>query len=70
MYLLKLWNGEWSDKAKFVAYNPQTKKYTVFSPERPDDVIWVKEDITKSPDYKKWQDCEDEPIDDFSDAAI
>ena len=70
MYILKLWNKEWGVNARFIAYNPNTKKYTEFSPRRPQDVMWVSHDLSQSAQYKGWESCDDEPIQDLEDATI
>ena len=70
MYILKLWNGQWGNLARFVAYDPQIGKYTEYSPVNTLDMIWVDYDLTLSPEYETWQDCNDEPIEELDDVAV
>lgn len=64
-YKLKLWNGRYGNPAKFIAEDEEGRM-TEFSPARPKDVAWVKQDLTKDPSYKEWQSFEDEPVDDLN----
>ena len=70
MYILKLWNQLWGDDARFVAYDPQTKEYTEFSPVNAKDAVWTSQDLTALSAYNDWEDCSDEPIYDLEDAII
>lgn len=70
MYNLKLWNKEWGEDARFIAYDPKSKKYTEFSPRHPKDVVWVSQNLTQAPAYKSWDSCDDEPILELEDATI
>ena len=70
MYVLKLWNQAWGLAAKFVAYDPATKKYTEYSPRRTKDVVWTSTDLTQSEQYREWEDCNNEEIQELEDAII
>lgn len=62
-YLLKLWNGKYGNNAKFIVYDQETQKYSMFAPVRSKDLAWTSTDLTKDPDYKNWESFQDEPID-------
>ena len=63
MYKIKLWNRQYGDKAKFIIFNSQTKKYTEFLVDHVQDVVWTNHDLTKEPEYKSWENWNDEPVD-------
>lgn len=64
MYIMKLWNGKYGNACQFIV--ERDGKYTLFSPARPKDITWVKEDLTQNADYKDWESFEDEPVEDLS----
>ena len=64
-FILKLWNRKYGKSAEFIVQNTETKQYTLFSLSAPKDVTWVKEDLTKDPSYKSWDNFHDEPVDDL-----
>lgn len=70
MFLLKLWNKQYGDDARFIAYDESTKKYTEFSTDNPTDVAWVSNDLTKNPEYKDWESFEDEPVNYLEDVMM
>lgn len=62
MYKLKLWNKKYGKDARFIVFNSQTKKYTEFLVDHVNDIVWTNHDLTKEPEYKSWEDWEDEPV--------
>lgn len=70
MYKLKLWNGKYDRAAKFVVFDSKNKKYTEFSLDNPKDVAWVGHDLTQLPEYKSWEDFQDEPVDNLDDIIM
>ena len=66
MYLLKLWNKKYGNDAQFIVFDKKAEKYAEFTPVRPKDTTWVREDLTKLDEYKDWESFEDEPIENLS----
>lgn len=66
MFLLHRWNKQYGNGAKFVVEDKSTKKFAEFSPARPKDIQWVKEDITKESEYQSWDDFQKEPVDNLN----
>lgn len=64
-YLLKVWNGKYGNSARFVVYDTVAEKYGEYTPSRPNDIAWVKDDLTKQDEYKSWESFEDEPVEDL-----
>ena len=63
MFTLVKWNGQYDDKARFIVQDNNTKKYTLFTPDRLGDVAWVDQDMTKLPQYKDWDDFDNTQVD-------
>lgn len=63
MYVLEKWNGKYDDDALFVVKDKKTNKFCLFSPARVDDKTWVNQDLTKLPEYKKWEDFGNTEVD-------
>lgn len=63
MYKIKLWNKKYGKEARFIVFNSQTHKYTEFLVDHVNDVMWTSHDLTKEPEYRNWEDWEDEPVD-------
>ena len=63
MYKIKLWNKKYGNAARFIIFNSQTKKYTEFLVDHVNDVVWTAHDLTKEPEYKDWENWDDEPVD-------
>ena len=70
MYKLKLWNKKYGAEARFVAYDPTSKKYTEFQVDHTKDIIWTSHDLTKEPEYKNWEDWKDEPVNFLEDVMM
>ena len=66
MYELKLWNGKEGKDTSFVVKDTKSGKYGVLNSANPKDIVWVSEDLTKAPEYSKWQDFKNEKVDDLS----
>lgn len=67
-FIIKKWNGEYGNKSVFVVEDTKTNKQSLFTPGRMSDLTWVSKDLAA--DHKKWQDFENEPIDNLSDVAF
>ena len=65
-YILKIWNGKYGNNARFIVFDKSTGKFAEFAPTRPKDIAWVKEDLTKMPEYKGWESFQDEPVEDLN----
>lgn len=68
MYKLKLWNKKYGKGAQFVV--EKDGKFTVFTPDRPSDTVWVNSDLTKEAEYKNWDSFEDEPVESLDDIIM
>lgn len=66
MYLIHKWNKKYGNAAKFVVENHDNGEFTEFSPVSPNDVAWVKADLTKNSEYKAWDDFQKEPVEDLN----
>lgn len=69
-YALKLWNKKYGAPAQFIVENTTNGKFSLFQPSRAKDTAWVDADLTKDPDYKDWDDFQNEPIDDLNDVIM
>lgn len=69
-YIIKTWNGKYGNGARFIVFDTSEEKYAEFAPTRPNDIAWVKEDLTKVDEYKEFQSFEDEPIDDLKNVVF
>lgn len=65
MYTLLKWNGKFGKGAKFVAKDNERNLYCVFAPAHSEDREWVKEDLSKKGKYSKWEDFENEMVEDI-----
>lgn len=69
-YLLKLWNGKYGNNAKFIVFDANAKKYTLFAPVRSKDLAWTSTDLTKDPDYRGWESFQDEPVENLDEVVF
>lgn len=65
-YAIKRWNGKYGAEAAFIVQRNSDGKMAEFQPTRPRDVAWVETDLTAQPDYKGWDDFQNEPVDDIN----
>lgn len=64
------WNGKYSDGALFIIRNNQNQKRTIFSVGKLSDVAWTDEKLETLKEYAKWQDFEEEPINNLADIVF
>lgn len=69
MYKIKLWNNKYGNDAKFVVENP-AGKMTEFSVGNLKDVAWTDVDLTKNPEYKGWDNWNNEQVADLNDIVM
>ena len=62
MFTLVKWNGKYDDDARFIVRDDKTNKYTLFTPDRVKDVAWTSQDMSKLPEYKNWEDFDNEKV--------
>lgn len=62
MYILMKWNGKYGSDAQFIVKNKKTGKFTLFTVDRTDDIAWVDQDLTQTPEYSKWEDFGQETV--------
>ena len=65
-YIIKLWNGEYGNKARFIIERSKDGKQTEFVPHNLKDYAWVA-GLTEQTAYKGWDSFEDEPVNDLAD---
>ena len=63
MFTLMKWNGKYDTDARFIVRDDKTNKFTLFTPDRLEDITWVKDDMSKFPEYKNWDDFGHEKVD-------
>ena len=62
MYVLVKWNGKYGNEARFIVKNKKTGKFTLFTPDRVDDIAWVDQDLSQTGEYKNWEDFGNETV--------
>lgn len=70
MFVLKLWNKQYGEGAKFIVQNESDEKYCEFSPFRPKDIAWVTNDLTKEAEYKDWDNFQNEKVENLEDVLM
>lgn len=63
MFILMKWNRQYGTAARFIVKDKTTGKFALFTPNRMDDIMWVKQDLTHLPEYKNWDDFEHTEVD-------
>lgn len=69
MYTIKRWNGKYGDSARFLLLSP-SGKMSEFCVGTPTDVAWVRSDLTRLPEYSKWQEFGNERVADYRDIRM
>ncbi|MDP4224889.1 MAG: hypothetical protein Q8910_00770 [Bacteroidota bacterium] len=69
-YTFLKWNGKYGDDSKFVVRDNKNGKQSLFTPGRPEDLMWANTDLTQDPDISEWQEFGDETVDDLTDVAF
>ena len=63
MFTLLKWNRKEDAGARFIVRDESTKKYSLFTPDHVQDVVWVNQDLTKLPEYQGWDDFDNTQVD-------
>lgn len=69
-YTFLLWNGKYGDEANFIVRDNKTKRQSFFTPGNMKDIVWTKEDLTKTSAVKDWQDFANETVDNLEDVVF
>ena len=62
-YELVKWNGKYGDEARFIVKYNKTGKFTLFTPDHIEDIVWVDQDLSQIGEYKNWEDFGGETVD-------
>ena len=61
-YELVKWNGKYGDEARFIVKYNKTGKFTLFTPDHIEDIVWVDQDLSQTEEYKHWEDFGGETV--------
>lgn len=69
-YTFLKWNSKYGKDANFVVRDNDSGKQSMFTPGRTQDIVWTSANLESTPEVAKWDDFQNETVDNLEDVAF